>query len=365
MRSFQALIEPSHLIWLRAGHKVRGEFDLFAYTLFYDEIFAPLYDPKEVDFGNLTTYFRGIYKQVSIEDLLSELPRSVDYSKVPDPFREPGERIERVLMVLHSLLAFAKKKGYNLIASPKHYDGFINFCLSVEPEFLPTLKHSFLVNDICRYIFFECLQCADARTEKAFAFFDAFKKDFQSGVIEFADKFSGSYCLNEEQTKYIKQKIAEEERRVLGYLQPESLKKLLNISLVDLATEAGETAIGMALLLPVPLGLFVDVCKQLYKHSKFKSENLNFALSIVVLKQLFNIRKPEAPSKCEVCAITESEIDSIPKGDKRIEEIIFGTRCELHMIACLDIRKKYSLMGKDLLVAMKRFRLEDIFREPH
>jgi len=359
----KAIIEPSHLIWLLAGYKVRKEFDLFAYTLLYDQIYAPLYDPKETDVGILGSYLSTIYTSLAIDNMISQVSGETGYSNVSDPYREPFESSEGVLILLHGFLLYAKKEKLAVIVSPRHFDGFIDFCLGVEPDFLPALKHSFLINEICMFIFNEYLQSADVRNESVFSLFQPFKRDFQDGIMAFSKEFTGSYSLNQEQKEYIKRQIAERERRVLDYLAPKNLKKMLNVDITKIVGTAGDTALTVATAYPIPLGIFIDICKKLYTYQKFKSEGLNFALSIIILRQLFNIRKPEVPSKCILCAISDSEIRNLPDDDKRIEEIVSGASCELHVVAYLDLRKKYQLMGKQLLLAMKRFRFEDLFRE--
>ncbi len=130
----------------------------------------------------------------------------------------------------------------------------------------------------------------------------------------------------------------------MDFLKPENLVKF------DSSATIRDFLLG---LLPYPLDTIHDIIKEIKEMRDFKKANLDFILSLTILKQLSNIKALEDVDDCKVCALSLAEIENM--SDKESESILFGSKlCTEHIVAYLDLRKKFGLFGKQLLKEMKR-----------
>ena len=106
-----------------------------------------------------------------------------------------------------------------------------------------------------------------------------------------------------------------------------------------------------------------DVVKEIKEMRDFKKANLDFILSLTILKQLSNIKELKDVDDCKVCAISLAEIENM--SEEECDDIVLGRMlCTEHIVAYLDLRKKFGLFGKKLLREMKRLGDLSIFVPP-
>lgn len=255
------------------------------------------------------------------------------------------------------LLNYAKKSASYFYVLPGLREGFISFCFKYEPEYLPIMKKSFLLCSIIEFLFEEQIPAFDPiQSNKVLKEFVDYKGDFQKGLLFYLEKFKGSYELSKEQKNYLKETLANDEQRLLDFLQPENLKKY-NISKLSLLSE------GVSLFVPLPLGLLIDIGKEIKQVRDFKKSNLDFILSLTILKKMTNVGKIERSIKCAVCAISPAEIEKMT--DSECDDIMYNRElCIEHMVARLDLKKRFRLYGKNRLREMKRLGDSSIWMNP-
>jgi hypothetical protein len=271
---------------------------------------------------------------------------------------EPGgEGGEYAYFGTRVLLDYAKKNASYFYVLPGLRDGFINFCLKYEPDYLPIMKESFLLCSIIEFLFEEEIPAFDpVQSEEILKKHIDYKGDFQKGILTYLKKFKGSYALSKEQKNYVKETLANDEQRLLDFLQPENLKKY-KISKLGILSE------GVSLFVPLPLGTLIDIGKEIKKVRDFKKANLDFILSLTILKKMTNVGKVERSINCAVCAISPAEIEKMT--DAECDEIMYERElCMEHMVARLDLKKRFRLYGKKRLREMKRLGDSSIWMNP-
>jgi len=358
------IVETGSYAWLVAGFRSgqpRLKFTLPKIALFFDQIccFGKL---SRIDLLEKRPYGRFS------SDITNEVLQSL--SKYPPPTNEQLEDLRIALgdppggegghyayFGTRALLDIAKKKSCYLYMLRGIRERFINFCLKYEPEYLPLIKESFLLCDILEYIFEQEIPAFDPiKSKEVLTQFVDYKEDFQNGILDYLNQFKGSYSLSDDQKKYIKENLANDEKRLLDFLQPENLKKY-NISKLDLLGE------GVSLFIPLPVGTLIDIGREIKKVRDFKKANLNFILSLVILKKVTNVGKIERTINCAVCAVSPAEIENM--SEEECFDLMYRSElCGEHMVARIDLRKRFGLHGKRLLTQMKRLGVSSIFMEP-
>lgn len=343
----QAVMEPMCSVWLMTQHTVNGDFRYFAYALYYVKLgFIGPFIGSE--------YFGDKLFSLDLGSVLSEYGEH-NYSELPDAYGEDEHPEQLTGAALHGLILYAKSHDANIIVLPTHVESFLAFCNSLEPQFVPRLKRSFLENSILEYLSEEYL--ASAEVDKNLTLAVPFMQDFRKGMIEMTKRFDGSYYLNPEQTRWIGEYVVDQTGRVLKYLNPAQLKELINVEITTFA-DLAETAIDVTKLLPwpIPLGFLIESAKKLRQHERFKAEGANFGLSLILLQQLLNTKVRPKPPKCQICSMSVTEMDSCT--DEQI--LAISELCLLRHIGLMHIRKRFGLMGPDLLKAVKTFNISDL-----
>jgi hypothetical protein len=352
LTELEAVMDPMCSTWLVTQYQVNQDFRYFGYELYYTRLgFIG-------DFLG-SKYFGNNLFSLNIRDIVSTAG-SCDYSQLPDPYGQDPEPSNITGAALHGLIRYAQDHDANVIVLPNHVESFIAFCNALEPSFVPRLKKSFVTNSILEYLFHEYLSSAEVNVNLTRT--KPFLNDFRRGVIEMAAQFDGSYYLSNEQIRWLREYVADQTGRVLKYLNPIQLKRLVNMDITNLANLA-EATIDAAKLLPwpIPLGILIESAKKLRDHHKFKAEGADFGLALILLQQLLNSKPPSKPTGCEICNMSISEMDSCTH-----DEVLFimdaSKLCQLHTIGFLHIRKKFRLTGSDLLKAVKAFDMQDLSR---
>jgi len=329
---------------------------IYKLGLLYDKIMSPFYDSALIE-----CVYRGVppYAEVVPFDMYEAL------SNVPPPTREKIAALRKAYSEPEDLegcnyayygvcatLLKAAEVGGHFYVPPRFREGFLAFCQECLPEYLDLMKQSFLCFDILDLIFSEQISSFNPeQTLEQMKEYVSFKKDFQNGVFNLLDELSG-YYLSNEQKEYIRRKLSMDEQQLLYFLKPENLNKF-NLDIANIATEV----ISILTPFPIPMGVIVNVAKEIKEIHEFKEKNLNFILSIYVLKKLASSSSSLTflePPQCKICSLSEAEIEAM--SEEECDRIAFsGEFCEKHIIAYLTIRKMYALTGKKLLLAMKKF----------
>lgn len=268
-----------------------------------------------------------------------------------------GECSELSYLGTMALFEYTKSVNGYLYVLPGLREGFVNFCLKNKPLYLNDMKRSFLLCSIVDFLFEQQIPAFDpVKSAKDLEQFKEFKQDFQKGIASYMERFAGSYELSDEQKNYLKESIANDERRLLEFLQPENLKQC-NISKVSVLSDA------LGLFLPLPIGTFIEIGKEVKRVEAFENANLGFILSLTILKKLANVGEIERAISCSVCAISPAEIETMT--DEQCDKIIYSDNlCLAHMIARLDLKKRFHLRGKNRLREMKRLGDASIWINP-
>jgi hypothetical protein len=255
---------------------------------------------------------------------------------------------------LRALLAFAKQRSCYLYVSPGQREAFIEFCVNYEPDYLPIMKEGFLLCGIIEYIFDNEISAFDPTgAQQALTHFANYKQDFQSGILEYLGQLQGHYMLSRNQERFIKERIARDEKELLDFLRPENLKKY------NLPEVAIKFLLGV-LPIPIPVDEIYDFSKKVKEVRDFKKANLDFMLSLTILKQLSNIKEIEPVTKCPICALSPAEIEDM--SEEQCHKIIMSRQfCLEHIVGRLDLRKRFGLHGKKLLKEMKRWGDQSVF----
>lgn len=268
-----------------------------------------------------------------------------------------GECSELNYLGTMALLEYTKSINGYFNVLPGLREGFINFCLKNKPAFLNRMKESFLLCSIIDFLFEQQIPAFDPlKSATNLDQFIDFKQDFQKGITSLMEQFAGSYELSDDQKNYLKETLARDEQRLLEFVQPENLRQC-NISKLSLIADA------VGLLVPLPLGTMVELGKEVRRVRAFEDANLNFILSLIILKKIANVGKIERSINCSVCAISPAEIENMP--DEQCDKIMYSDNlCMAHLIARLDLKKRFHLYGKDRLREMKRLGEASIWINP-
>lgn len=327
---------------------------LYKLALVYDVIKAPLIESALIKgkYHDVAPY--ATLESLDLSDSLHKVstPNAEDIAHLHKAYNEP-ETLEEGYYAYYgtrAVLMKAAETSSHFYVLPRFREGFLGFCAKYQSDYLDSMKQSFLCFDILELIFDEQLSSFNPElTLEQVKRFTPFKPDFQNGVFDLLNDLLGNYRLSEEQKTYIRKKLAAEEQQLLEFLKPENLKKF-NISKLDIATEI----VSMASPVPLPIGVLVSVAKEIKEIHDFKKKNLDFIFSLYILKKLASKPTPLEIPKCRVCSLTEAEIEQMSK-DECDKIALSGQFCTRHIVAYLDLRKRYSLFGKDLLLTMKKF----------
>lgn len=345
--------EPSASLHLLASYRVQRpprKYDLFRIALFFDEISDFSLEKSELDFLGIEPYGVFSNKAEEILEKVSEIepPNEQDIANLLRIFDEPTDGGDYAYLLIRGILRYAQENNYYFYSFPGHREGFLRFCSEYEPDYLEMMKKSFLLNSILEFIFDAEIPSFDPESSKELLKnFTSFKQDFQQGILQFVDNFSGNYRLSEEQKNYIKLKIATDEQQLLEFLKPENLRKY--ISKAEIGTE-------VVSYISAPIGILIKIGGKIKTIVDFKNKNLNFILSLFTLKKISNLLAPTELPECVVCSLSMTEIENM--SEKNCEEMLLDSStkmCVEHMVAYLDLRKRYNLWGKPLLDAMKNF----------
>lgn len=349
-------LESSSVLFLFLAQKIRTGpiIDMiYKLALLYDRIIAPFYDSALIESNYHSVQPYAEVKAFDIFDSISKVPppTSESIEDLHKAYDEPedSEGGEYAYYGVYATLLRAKENSAHFYMLPRFREGFLAFCRKYQPHYLDLMKQSFLCFEILELIFEEQISSFNPElTLEQVKQFAPFKKDFQDGVFCLLNDLSGSYHLSQEQKTYIRKKLTMEEQQLLQFLKPENLRKF-NISKADVATEI----VSLAVPVPLPLGILVNVAREIKEIRDFKKRNLSFSLSICLLKKLASASVPLTIPKCIICSLSEVEIENM--SEKECDKIALSREfCERHIVAYLNIRKMYSLMGKDLLLLMKK-----------
>lgn len=261
-------------------------------------------------------------------------------------------------LLMRSLLDIASRRSYFFYIFPDLRDDFISFCLKYQPKYLKPIKESFMLFSILECVFEEEIPAFDPiQSKKTLLDFSDYKEDFQNGLLKYLSQFVGGYTLSEDQRAYLKEDLANQEKRLIDFLRPENLKKY-NISKLDLTVEGA----SMLSPIPLPLGTIVNVGREIKKVHDFKKSNLEFILSLFILKKMTNVGKMERTLNCAVCALSMAEIDKM--SEEQCFNVMYKSElCIQHMVGRIDLRKRFRLYGKPLLKELKRLGDSSVFIE--
>jgi len=276
--------------------------------------------------------------------------------------------LDRVDNFTLGLLRYANKSNSYFFTcnDAEKIEKLIEISRTYLPSYLPMLKESLLIQDILNFIISDkivpyMVQIKSDIITKLTKIIAEFKRDFQEGILELAKALKGQYFLNQENKTWIKQFITQKEIKLLNVLTPENLRKFKwptsqdIISLVISTTPIASHPILNILSLSV--GAFIEAARYLRARGVLKDKGVAFVLSIMVIKKLMESFLAELePVNCVVCALSKKEIEQM--SEREAEDVIResflpGRLCVDHMVAYLDIRKKYKYTGKKLLLMMK------------
>jgi hypothetical protein len=358
------VMETSSFAWSAAGLETgQGwlSYILPKYALVSDEIYY-VGEPIENDLLTLSTAYGKLVPIPSDFLLLSKgLPKptqeQLDDLGIAFGDEYGGECSELSYFGTMALFEYTKSINAYFYVLPGLREGFINFCLKNKRSFLSNMKESFLFCSIVDFLFEHHIPAFEpAESITNLDLFEEFKIDFQKGIEFYAKKFEGSYELSDEQRAYLKESIANDEQRLFEFLQPENLKEC-NISKASILSDA------IGLFLQLPIGTLIELGKELKKVQEFENANLGFILSLTVLKRIANIGKIERSIHCPVCAISPAEIENMT--DEQCDKIMYrDDLCLAHLIARLDLKKRFHLYGKHRLREMKRLGDASIWINP-
>jgi len=304
-----------------------------------------------------------VYVEPSTTAKLRRLSELVEIRAYPDEiyltYNDGLDRVDNVLLNIirlaeenDTLLSFLNNDEFNRMMSivHRHY-----------PEGKTLLYRSSLVRDILGFIVFnelspfindiseDCLQRLSELSE-------IFKEELQTAVLHYVKELPGQYFLNKQNKFWLKEEISRGQQEVLELLSPERLKKFDKSALISDITSF---LLGLASI-PSPINTILEAYRWIRSRQILSTPRAKLGWAILVIKRILMPRLStiNEPSRCIVCSLTLEEIEGMSEGEaeKIIKELFKpGNLCKQHMIAWLDIRKSYALVGKSLLLAMKKY----------
>ncbi len=350
----RVLLDPALLLKLIASSELQTplyKHDILSLLLFADTVVVPdLLDSAFIDVFN---DYSGIIRveRRSFEEIIENLSWKIEF-----------DRVDNVLL---GLLQYANTENLYFFVDrePENIEKLIEITNDYLPSYLPKLKESLLIQDILGFIISEeiapYVTRIDAEKLKESAkILTEFKHYFQEGILEITKTLRGQYFLNDDNKRWIKQYIVQKEAALLELLKPENLRKLkLDSLVIDIIS---------AIPKPIPadsplgiIGIIIELARYLRAKDLLKDKGIAFVLSLMVVKKVIGyVISKIKPTNCVICALSIEEIKRMSKGEA--EEVIKelfknGQICINHMVAYLDIRKKYRYTGKKLLLAMKEY----------
>jgi hypothetical protein len=256
---------------------------------------------------------------------------------------------EALFFAERAALSWAAQKKAHLYVLPGYREGYLKFCNKYQSEYFNSVKESFLCHGLLELVFEHELPSFDPRsTLDRVSKFAPFKADFQTGILGLSRRLSGSYFVSNEQRRFIKQEIAMEEQRLLQFLSLENLRRL-DPDLASLVTDVVSSVIPVS----VPLNSIVQFVSRIKRLRDFRKQKLDFILAVYMLKKLSTSQSMPCLPKCKMCLLSVAEIEGMT--DEECGKVFFSRGfCLAHTIAFLDIRKRYGLTGRNLLLAVKK-----------
>lgn len=366
----EIVFETGSYVWAVAGFRSKQDWTkdiLPKFALFFDKIHF---------FGDIKTV--DLFEQEPFADFSNDMTKEL-FSYL-DKYSPPTEEQLKDLAIAlgddpgseggiyayygtRATLDYCEENNFYFYVLPGLREKFIEFCLKYHPTYLDLLKKSFLLCDLIEFIFEHYIPAFDIlKAKESIKNFSDYKIDFQLGVLSFLNQFEGGYSLSESQIKYLNNKLANDERRLFEFLKPENLKKF-DISLSELGGEGLSHILSLfsnALLSSIPIGLLISIIKEIKELREFKNEQLEFILSLTILKKITNKSRIIAAPNCVVCNISLPEIEQM--SDEDCMKLIYENElCIEHMVARLDLKKRFKLWGKNLLKTMKKLGDSSVF----
>lgn len=101
------------------------------------------------------------------------------------------------------------------------------------------------------------------------------------------------------------------------------------------------------------IGTVLEAAKEIRRLEAFERANLSFILSLTILKKIANVGEVEKPVNCAVCSISPAEIEKMT--EQECDDLMYSLNlCVPHMVARIDLKKRFRLYGKARLKEMKR-----------
>lgn len=325
-------------------------------ALLYDKIKTPIIDSYIISncYESVPPY--ASLESFDIDGFLEKIPsptlgRMEDLHEALNEPKDLDGGVPTYYGIMTCLLKGLEDKSHFYVL-PHLRDGFLRFCSKYQPDYISAMKESFLCFDILDLIFDEQISTFDPEaTKDRIKHLEPFKDDFKTGIFSLASDLSGSYKLSDAQKSYVRKRLAIEEQKLLEFLKPENLRKI-DVSLTDVLTEIVSMGLSIAQVPAIPLGILVNIAKELKTVHDFSNKQLDFILSIYILKKIASVPMDLEVPRCILCALSKGEIENLPESECH-KIALSGEFCERHLFVYLDIRKKAGLFGKRLLLAIK------------
>jgi hypothetical protein len=275
---------------------------------------------------------------------------------------EDEEGIKRMLNYRAICLGFERNLPYYEFVHPKTRGKVIDFYSDNEPALAKYLKESFFRDDLisfCLSIFLpDFVRFYGQRFQKELLAFKSslMKEYFQSGIDMLFDEHKGGYEVSEGVKNSLKSIIHDSEQRILELAKVYSVKDYDTKSISDdiFGTMAG------FILQYLPFGSIKELYSFLERSNEFRDNKyLNFVLALMTIARIVNAHFDLSDTNsCIICNSTDQELNNLVTDESTLEFLNehFENFCMMHKMIKVDIRKKYKLMGKKLIMAIKRYK---------
>ncbi len=305
------------------------------------------------------------YVERSVASKLQKISELVDIRAYPDEiYFTYRNGLDRVGNLLLNIVRFAAESDALLLfLNDDELNSVTNVVYQYCPEHKPLLHRSTLVWSILDFIVFnelsplisdisgDCLQ-------RLLNLSKVFKEDLQTAVLHYAEVLSGQRFLNQQNKFWLKEEISRGQQEVLELLSPERLRKFdISASILD----GISYILGLGLTkIPAPINTALEAYRWIKSKQILKAPRAKLGWVTLIIKKILTpgLSTINRPSRCIVCSLRQEEIERMSEEDaERIIEELFKSDnlCEQHTIAWLNIRKFRALVGKDLLLAMKKY----------